>query len=902
MKTVEKGTDFESDVCSILYQTNPYSISHYDGGADRGRDIVVQYKVEEKIYDVIVECKCYSYSVDKEHIMSSLNWAKVHKPAILYLWIKPYLTPATKDYIKLFSKEYDISILYEEELNIEKYQEELGNKNSEILLKLRERILDVLKKAKHIKLVELEYDSQIANTDHYLADREIERDILMKNEYDAYYIQGVSSCGKTQLLKNIAFMYQKNGRKIFWHTIREEEGERQTKAFYLTLSHFFEIHYNDNSLQKYLEDHGNFLSNELIALLTTLLKNFHPIMVIDDAHKCSADNYILRDTFETIISDKLCRIYYIGWFNIFHRTPNIISKLKILILKGLQDNYIDEIIVHHIGTSKKNIAILIQNKFNGLPGYAVLVDSNTNKENLESSSIFIHSFIERLNLQEKKVLLILTYISIPVEKKYLFKFDLLESVISLVDKRLIENSGKYYTVHDAYRPFFREYNINETEFQDIIRVIKNISETEIIISLDIINLYIEHDMFDEAFDFLQKSFPKLLHLQFIKETLKVVQNMEEGLDDNKYLIELCKMKIVLLERLSQYGLCIQYLAMFEGDVDFCSIEWEDMYYIKLRCYYFRNQYDEIVNSFFQNRNFILEKMKKNLKIQILLLIGRIFYIRGNLESSLKLYLLGYQYAIAEDEIILAVKVIHRIAMIECCKGLYQESKDTFLTLTKMNSYITPKRKSYAYYRIAKCYFMMDQTDKSIYYTKESLSIKKSYNDQRGIIFSYKMLAKNYFKKENYVKAISYIIKAKDLAEKLQLSKEVLSLNLILIENVLNYELEYDEEIILNLLEKSLDIAVHEKLLFRIYTIMRLTKHKWTELYRKANEQYQIAKVSLDKQCVDQRTLYDQCFCDKMYSLFERLNNKDEAITPLLLRDIGLETFNFKTIKIDIDKL
>ena len=134
MTTVKKGTDFESNVCSILYQTNPYSISHYDGGPDRGRDILVQYKIDNTIYDVIVECKYYEKSVGKEVIMSSLDWAKVHKPAMLYLWIKPYLTPATKDYIKLFSSEYGISVLYEEELNISKYIEELEKETSKILL------------------------------------------------------------------------------------------------------------------------------------------------------------------------------------------------------------------------------------------------------------------------------------------------------------------------------------------------------------------------------------------------------------------------------------------------------------------------------------------------------------------------------------------------------------------------------------------------------------------------------------------------------------------------------------------------------------------------------------------------------------------------------------------------
>ena len=32
MSSADKGTEFERTVCEILYQTNPYSISHYIGG------------------------------------------------------------------------------------------------------------------------------------------------------------------------------------------------------------------------------------------------------------------------------------------------------------------------------------------------------------------------------------------------------------------------------------------------------------------------------------------------------------------------------------------------------------------------------------------------------------------------------------------------------------------------------------------------------------------------------------------------------------------------------------------------------------------------------------------------------------------------------------------------------
>lgn len=900
MKTVYWGSEFERNVCQILYTTNPYSISHYDGGPDRGRDILLQYKVEKVVYDVIVECKCYTQSVNKENIMSSLDWAKVHRPALLYLWIKPYLTPSTKDFINLFCKEYGISVLYEEELNIEKYNEEIRKEKSDILLNLKKRIIDSLKDSKHTNLLELEYDNQILNTDHYLADREWERTILMGNEYLAYYIQGVSACGKTQLVKNIAYIYKTNRENIFWHTIYDEESERQTSSFFLSLSHFFEIYYRDYRLEKYLESHGYYLSNEMITILTSLLNQFHPIIIIDNIHKCSFENSILKNTFESIISVKLCRIYFIGWFNIFPNTINIKNNLKILVLEGLQENDLDSIIIHNIGQSRKDIATLIKSQYNGLPGYAILVDKQTNQNSLESNDTFLHSLIDRLGQDEKKVLFILTYVSLPIEKKYFSKLNLLQSLSQLVEKRLVENRGNSYNVHDKYKPFFKNYTLNNKDFQKIMSALTILSEMEIEIVVDIISIYIEHQLLENAYSFLEKSFSRLLHHQLIKKTLKLVQDIEEGLIDNKFLIELCKMKIILLERLSQYTLCIQYLTMIEKDIDFCSSQWEKIYYVQLRCFYFRNLYDELLHSVSENRKYIFEQMEEEFKIQTLLLIGRVYYIRGDLETSLMIYLLSYQYSIFYNKTSLAIKAIHRIAMIECCKGLYSESKNAFLKLTELDALITPKRKSFAYYRIAKCCYALDELDESIDYTQKSISIKESYNDKRGLLFSYKMLAKVYFKKQDFLEALFYTNQAQNIAKELRLTKEEVAVNLTLVENILKYDIKYKEINIEDLLYDSLNIATNEKLLFRLDTIVRLSEMSNNVLHNKSKEQYEMTKQLLERNTKNQREMYSKHFSKHTQNLFEQLHISNKAITSTLLIDAGIIPINLKSIKLNIE--
>lgn len=138
-------------------------------------------------------------------------------------------------------------------------------------------------------------------TDHYLVNREIERNILLEDTYKAFYVQGVSACGKTQLIKNIVYLYNQKGKKIFWHTVRTDESEQQNKAFYTALAHFFTIVCNDSKLEIYLSNHGYYLSNELLSILTLLFNIYEPILVIDDVHKCQTENVILKETFETII-------------------------------------------------------------------------------------------------------------------------------------------------------------------------------------------------------------------------------------------------------------------------------------------------------------------------------------------------------------------------------------------------------------------------------------------------------------------------------------------------------------------------------------------------------------------------------------------------------------------------
>ena len=215
--SIEKGIVFEQLVVKFLYKTNPLKINYMEGGRDRGRDIELEYIINGEIYNVIVQCKCYTRSINKEIIMSSLNWAKVHKPDLLYLWIYPYLTTDTKDYIAMFEKEYNICVLYEERINIDEYERCLEQNELTIFEQLREKInISLTKHNYSCNSHFYNYINQILNEDYYLEDRSEERQKLISDNKIAFYIQGVSFSGKTILVKYIIKnSYSKY--KIFWY-------------------------------------------------------------------------------------------------------------------------------------------------------------------------------------------------------------------------------------------------------------------------------------------------------------------------------------------------------------------------------------------------------------------------------------------------------------------------------------------------------------------------------------------------------------------------------------------------------------------------------------------------------------------------------------------------------------
>lgn len=434
ISSYEKGHGFEKIVVEILHATDAYKISHFDGGSDRGRDIIATYKIDGMLYHAIVQCKNYSRSVNVQDISSSLDWAKIHRPNLFYLWVNPRLTVDAKDYLENFSKIYHLQIDYEENENIELYMKAIREGNISTIDILKSRIISKLQASMAFK------QPLFSESDCYLVDREIVFDVLKDDSYKSFYVQGVSCCGKTQLLKNVAMFYYGQNYKVFWFTFHDADSEVQLKTFWESFSLFSCLECGNHNLNHYFESFGYHHTIKLNDLVFQLLAKNQVAIFIDDVHKCRVSE--LADFFRTLIEKKPCVVFFVGWFNIFDNSPLIQKSLKSIILDGLNADNLSEIISHNTGKVNYAVALKIEQEYNGLPGFAAIVDEETDAEDFESDTTFLFSLLDCLSEKEKIALFAFIGSSSPLPETLFANHGYYDAFQSLLRKKIDTETGK----------------------------------------------------------------------------------------------------------------------------------------------------------------------------------------------------------------------------------------------------------------------------------------------------------------------------------------------------------------------------------------------------------------------------------------------------------------------------
>ncbi len=719
-----------------------------------------------------------------------------------------------------------------------------------------------------------EYYSQILPSTTPIVDRERERKRLQKDcTCESFYIQGLPYCGKTELIKYIAKKKYEKGYSVFWHTIREQNSKNQVKTFLLSLNRHFLYKNNDKSIENYLENYGHLNINEK---LFDLLKKYHPIIIIDDIHKCDNEDKFLKLLFEELIKKSICTIYFSGWFNIFDNLI-VLQKLIMINLGGMKENFLCDIIYNNTKQRRPDIAKEIYEKHNGYPGFASIVRHDTSIEVLSSKHIYLQSFIDSLEEKELIAMLALAYVSIPINNNYFSNHNLLEAIYSLEYKKLVIRKGNTFEAYDTYRIFLKDYPINNSILEKVFIFLQSLILKEAIVALDLINVYIKQRKYKEAYEILSSNFKQLIHAQFEKALMKHLQDIEKFYECTEIFIQ----KITLHERLRNYDLCLNYISIVIGDYKEDISTFIELLYLKMRCCYFLNRYNKIVELYVNNVSDIWGIENNQLKTQIMLLIGRVFYIWNNLDISLHFYLLSFQLTEKKDKT-LRVKIIYRIAMIESAKGLYIESLNTFIELLKQKRYSTSKRRSYLYNKIARGYYLINSYEEAINYNNESLKIKESYGDKRGIIFCKKLQALISYKKNNFEKALLEIEDALMEATLLNLHKEQITINLDWIMICLSNNKKHYRKLGKEKLIECLNIATKENLSKHIDKILNLSQDYYPDLKEQIINNLNTVQENIKNKSIEVNQKEFFSLNEKNSNLYNQLVFFHESISKKLL--------------------
>lgn len=875
MNTTEKGNEFENQVFCIFEKTYPKSIEFYRGGSDRGRDIVVIYEHNGLSKTVIVECKNYNSSVSQKDICDSLNWAVSTKPDLFYIWTNSYITPSAKDYILSVARQYKLNVAWEEKNSLQKYINECKAQNKdECFTSLKNRIFELL----NIESIsnQLEYTSRILPSNHALINRKKEKKILLDNEKHFFYLVGPSCVGKTQLAKNIAKQHFKEGRFVFWHRVLIQDSECQIKNLLDALGIFFSCVLKRNDLSEYLNNHGCFLTSSLINITKAILSNYECAIFIDDIHKCNCDNYQYIEFLMQLLEIQNSKIYLLGWFNIFDISDfKLNNTITFVDVEPLSAQHIRKIALKNNKTLNENELNDIVKRCDGLPGLAEVIPANKSHNNLGGLLSYFRSIISFMETKEKSLLFSLALSRVPLPIKLLERLNYHIACKKLTQKRLTKFEGDIIVLHDMYKKHIT--NLLYLMPEDTLIVLEYCAEDIPLIYIDILILLCKINRIDRYDILLKDKFTFLLSMGYDVMLLNTLQEREKI--NKRNALNILIKKMILLERKSEYDLLANYINITKDIIDETNEDYYMWNYIYMRFRYFRCNFLSIIKDFYNN----IEKYNNypiDLYLQILFIIGRTYYVIGEMKIAAEIYYYIFNLAVRNNLSNLSIKAIHRICIIEEKIGLFKEAAQTLKELISPRCFVSLKRQAFAYYRLSKCALGNKDFETAIKYNDKSVEIKESLNAQRGIIFSMKLYSQIYYKKNDIPRSIYWGEEALKKAQELNICKEEVATGIVYAQALLASNQKQEAE---NILNSSIEQSSNMHLGYRLKSIINLcNEHGLVELRDNSTNALQYSERYIG----DMRDMYKRHLRGKIennadLNKIDDLFNHKKALTPLL---------------------
>ena len=761
-----RGDEFESLVFEILRKTAPLSLDFFQGSADRGRDIVAIYEHQNQMLRVVIECKNHARPLSLRDISDSLNWAVASKPDLYYIWTTSHITTATKDYIFQISKQYNLNTAWEEEHAISSYEAALKIGEEVVFEKLRKRILTFLNTGKDISVQE--YTTRILNSDHNLVDRETEQEVLKAEVTDCFYLLGPSCVGKTQLAKIIARHFHDNGNFIFWHRVLLQDNEGQMKNLLESLADFFRCSLHNNDLVDYLKNHGYYLTSSLLNIVHSIIGKHSFVVFIDDAHKCNDSNLHFKELLMQFIGAPSCRVYFLGWFNIFDVYDlKSQAKIKYVEVKPMEEKYIRQIASKTNSELSQERLDEVVRRSEGLPGLAEIIPQYSDYTIVNGLDNYFSKLIEYMKNEERTILFSLaaTRVALPVCVLALKGFH--DACENLNQKKLAKYEGNTIVLHDKYKEIIsKQYSLMPHETYDLLL---SCAPDNPIIFIDLLLMYYTTRQDKEFFHLLNLNFMKLVNAGFDVLLLDILQKAESL--HNKNTLDIIVKKMILLERRAEYEILETYIDVTQNVIENTHPDYFLWKYISFRFLYFRCDFKLLLTDFFSNIK-ELQAYPANIFVQILFLTGRTFYVMGNLQVALEIYCYAFNMALKKDLYSLSIKALHRLCIIEEKLGLFEDTYQSLKILTQSQYHISAKRKAFAHFRISKCQLGLENFSSAHQSNDASIEIKQSLNARRGIAFSEKLRAQIFFAEKNIPAALYWSQKAFDFAQEIGIEKEI----------------------------------------------------------------------------------------------------------------------------------
>ncbi|GHV48924.1 hypothetical protein FACS189499_09360 [Clostridia bacterium] len=663
--------------------------------------------------------------------------------------------------------------------------------------------------------IPLEYETQILNSDSHIVNRKRELEYLTDEMYDNFLIFGPSCVGKTQLSKVVAKHFNDNNGLVFWHRVYPQTAEIQAKNFLELFATFVSVKCADNSLQEYLKTHGIYVTNQLCVMIEHIL-NAHPLSVfIDDMQNITQGNNQLFQLLDIFFSNVSCKVYISGWYIAIPEQYTKKARTMLVEVMPMNAEHICEVAKRVKSDISDDVLMVVIQKSEGLPGIAEIIPYNENWGESDGLTDYFRRLLKSINDEERILLFALAISGKSLVRSRVAEAGFGAAYSTLVNRHIVKEQTKHITLHDKYREsIIKSIDITEPR---VISLLELCSSDEPSILLNILDLLCSLDKIEEYALMLRKYFPELLKYQFDVQLLASIQQASPLA--GKYTLDFLVAKMVLLERQGQYDTLGMLIDVTQDVITSNHTDYYMWQYVYLRYLYFKCEFTKILDDFYKNQE-LLSQYPSDVYLQILFIIGRTYFVMGELRPATEIYIYIFNTAISKGLRSLAAKAIHRICIIEEKLGLFKETLKSLVLLNSDKYLISAKRLSFSHYRIAKCHLGFGEFAEASESNNSSIEIKESLNSRRGLLFSHKLNSQIALKEGKTKDAVYWGQLA--YAESLQLGveKEIVATSTTCAKALLE---NGDIQQAADLLDTAINLSQKLYLLKRLETILQLCK-------------------------------------------------------------------------------